>query len=298
MPREPDTAATPATPEAPATAASRAVPPTQGTPATAAAPSTGTIATAATDAVTAVTAASAAPAGAARCRRVGHAIVKPGLGLAELERRLQLAEWDMVELDVLRRDGELIVAHDPSDFDHPERIAFTDALRALRDLLPPETGLNVDIKTTGYELAVLDELRALDLAERALISTMEVASLRTLRAAAPDLRLGLSVPRARRNYLAHPLTRPGAHLMLAGLRRALPRRVAAALRSGLAEAIMAHHGVITPQLVATVDQLGGELYAWTVDDPGLLGGLERLGVTGVITNDPDLFTRRDPALTP
>ena len=36
---------------------------------------------------------------------------------------------------------------------------------------------------------------------------------------------------------------------------------------------------------------GGELYAWTVDDPRRIAALEALGVDGVITNDPRLFAR-------
>ena len=105
------------------------------------------------------------------------------------------------------------------------------------------------------------------------------------------LRLGLSVPRVRRNYLAHPLTRPGAHLMLAYLRRVLPRQVADALRAGEVDAIMAHWGVVTRRLVRAVQAFDAELYVWTVDDPARLVALNELGVTGVITNDRELFHR-------
>ena len=34
-----------------------------------------------------------------------------------------------------------------------------------------------------------------------------------------------------------------------------------------------------------------ELYVWTVDDPARLLTLDALGVTGVITNDRELFRR-------
>ena len=34
---------------------------------------------------------------------------------------------------------------------------------------------------------------------------------------------------------------------------------------------------------------GGELYVWTVDDPRRIRRFEQLGVDGVITNDPRLF---------
>ena len=230
-----------------------------------------------------------------RCRRVGHSIIKAGADLDQLPGRLADAAWDMVELDVLADGDELVVAHDPRDLEHPRPIRFADALRALRDLLPAGVELDVDVKGTGYELAVLETLRSLDLVARTLVSTMEMSSLRALRAAEPSLRLGLSVPKARRDYLSHPLTRPGAYVMLAYLRRTLPRQAAAALRSGLADAIMAHWGVVTPALVRAVRDGAGDLYVWTVDDAERLKRLDALGVTAVITNDHTLFHRAELA---
>src|SRR5689334_18219533 len=135
------------------------------------------------------------------CRRVGHSIIKAGGDLSELPARLEGAVWDMVELDVLAHGDELIVAHSPDELNHPRPVRFADALTALRDLLPETVELNVDLKGTGYERAVLDSLRSLDLVPRTLISTMEADSLRVLRAEVPELRLGLSVPKARRDYL-------------------------------------------------------------------------------------------------
>ena len=226
-----------------------------------------------------------------RCRRVGHSIITAGADLEQLPARLEGAAWDMVELDVLARGRELIVAHSVHELEHPRPVRFTDALVALRELLPAQVELNVDLKGTGYERAVLDTLRSLDLVPRTLVSTMEAESLRVLRAHAPELRLGLSVPRARRDYLGNPLTRPIAYVMLAYLRRVLPRQAARALREGLADAIMAHWGVVTPALVRAVRDAGGELYVWTVDDTQRLLTLHALGVSAVITNDRDLFAR-------
>jgi glycerophosphoryl diester phosphodiesterase len=230
-----------------------------------------------------------------RCRQVGHSIIKAGADLEQLPGRLAGAAWDMVELDVLARGDELVVAHDPRDLEHPRPIRFADALRALRELLPADVELDVDMKGTGYELAVLDTLRSLDLVNRTLVSTMEAPSLRALRAADPSLRLGLSVPKVRRDYLSQPLTRPGAYVVLAYLRRTLPHQVAAALSSGLADAIMAHWGVVTPALVRAVRAGGGDLYVWTVDDAERLKRLDALGVTAVITNDHTLFHRAELA---
>jgi glycerophosphoryl diester phosphodiesterase len=42
-------------------------------------------------------------------------------------------------------------------------------------------------------------------------------------------------------------------------------------------------------MVDAVLGAGGELYVWTVDEVPVIRWLERLGVTGVITNDPRLF---------
>ena len=39
-----------------------------------------------------------------------------------------------------------------------------------------------------------------------------------------------------------------------------------------------------------IDRAGGELYVWTVDDLKRIRSLQALGVTGVISNDPRLFT--------
>ncbi len=223
--------------------------------------------------------------------RVGHSIVEPGLRLEDLEARLDGARWDMVELDVLQLGDRLVVGHDGRDLERPRQIEFGDALRALGALLGDDVRIDVDVKAIGYEAQVAREIDEAGLTARTLVSTMHGESLAVLRREAPDLALGLSVPLARRNYLAHPLTRPGAYGMLAYLRAVLPGRVARALAAGETDAIMAHWGVVTPRMMAEVRAAGAELFVWTVDDPGRLQALSDLGVTGVITNDRDLFAR-------
>ena len=221
--------------------------------------------------------------------RVGHSIVAPDLPLTELTARLQNADWDMVELDVLRRDGQLVVAHDPSDFTAAPSVPFAEALTVLRELVGPQVRFDVDVKATGYESEVAAAIAAAGITDRSLVSTMHRSSLQTLRGCAPELARGLSVPLARRNYLASPLTRPGAHAMLAYLRRVLPARVAAALDAGDANAVMAHWGVVTERLVSVTRDRGAELFVWTVDDPSRLPSLISLGVSGVISNRWETF---------
>jgi glycerophosphoryl diester phosphodiesterase len=228
---------------------------------------------------------------AAQPLRIGHKIIIPGSRLQELAARLEDATWDMVELDVLSHGDRLVIAHDPSDLEHEVLIDFADALVALAELLPAHVGVDVDIKTTGYETRVADAITAAGLADRTLISTMELESLQLLRRTEPQLRLGLSVPKARHNYLAHPLTRPAAYAMLEYLRRTLPAKLEQTLASGTIDAVMAHWGVVTPRLSEVVRRHDLELYVWTVDDHRRLPRLAQLGVTGVITNDRLLFAR-------
>ena len=223
--------------------------------------------------------------------RVGHSIIDVKAGLDTLGARLTDARWDMVELDVLRHEGRLVVAHDPGDLAHPGLVGFEEALRALTAHVEPSVRFDVDIKAAGYERAVAAAIMEAGIAERTLVSSMERESLAVLRRHAPGLTLGLSVPRVRRNYLAHPLTRPGAYGMLAYLRCVLPARVARMLDAGEADAIMAHWGVVTDRLVAAVTGRGAELFVWTVDDVDRLQRVRALGVTGVITNERDLFDR-------
>jgi glycerophosphoryl diester phosphodiesterase len=224
-----------------------------------------------------------------RSLRVGHSVVAPGISLDDLPARLDGAEWDMVELDVLRRDGRLVVAHDATDFDLPVLVNFEEALHALVGLVGASVRFDVDLKATGYEAEVAEVIARAGIERRTLVSTMEASSLAVLRRVAPQLALGLSVPLVRRDYMASPWTRPGAYAVLAWLRRVLPGRVAGVLKRGEADAIMAHWGVVTPRLVAEVCGRGAELFVWTVDDPRRLSRLLSLEVSGVITNSPTLF---------
>jgi glycerophosphoryl diester phosphodiesterase len=231
-------------------------------------------------------------------RRIGHKgadHIAPGNTIASFEAALSHGV-DMIEFDVLPEHtdgtGRLLLAHD-----------YRDAGRRRTTILELEEGLahfatdayagvelDVDLKLGGYEARVCDALRTHGLAARTLISTMVRESLPRLRAAAPEIRLGWSVPHVRRDYLAHPATKPLALAGLAVARRAIPLRAARELRDGSIDAVMAHWALVTPSFARRIAAAGGELYVWTVDDAERIASLEALpGVTGVITNDPRLF---------
>jgi glycerophosphoryl diester phosphodiesterase len=103
------------------------------------------------------------------------------------------------------------------------------------------------------------------------------------------VRLGLSVPKLRRDpFRSRALAAPALAAMYAA-RLILPTQASRTIGSGLCDALMAHWRLVTPRLVRAVGDAGGELYVWTVDELAELRRLEALGVTGLITNDPRLF---------
>ena len=63
----------------------------------------------------------------------------------------------------------------------------------------------VDLKLPGYEERVVEALERGGLADRALVSSTYRESLARLRAYDSSVRVGWSVPRARRDYTRSPL---------------------------------------------------------------------------------------------
>jgi len=230
-----------------------------------------------------------------RSKRVGHKgadHIAPGNTRESFAAALEHGV-DMIEFDILpeRLDGtgELLLAHDYEDASLRTPLTLDDGLEHFAHDAYAGVELDVDMKLPGYEERVVEALRAHGLLGRALISTMEPASLRALREIAPDARIGWSFPRVRQDYTKHPVYRYPAYAMVAWYRRRLPGMAARALREGRVDALMVHWAFVTPRLHEAVDGAGGELYVWTVDDPRRIADLERLGVTGIITNDPRLF---------
>jgi glycerophosphoryl diester phosphodiesterase len=229
-------------------------------------------------------------------RRVGHKgadLIEPGNTRASFDAALRHGV-EMIELDVLseRTDGSgrLLVAHDYEDMRAREPLSFGEALGHLAGERFAGLEFDVDVKIPGYERRVVEALREHGLLERSLVSCMFPEALARIRAIEPALRLGWSVPRVRRDYTTDMLTAIPALAILTGYRATLPGRARKALRDGRYDAIMAHWRVVTPTLVRAVREGGGELYVWTVDDAARIAKLAALGVDGIITNDPRLFS--------
>jgi glycerophosphoryl diester phosphodiesterase len=228
-------------------------------------------------------------------RRVGHKgadHIAPGNTFASFQAALE-AGVDTIEFDVIseHRDGsgDLLLAHDYEDAAERAPHTLDEGLEHFADAAYAGVDLILDLKTRGYEERVVAAIEHHGLVERSLVSTMEEPSLALMRARHPQIALGWSVPRLQRDPLRNPLVAAPALVLMHYMRGALPSVAANRIRRGEIDALMAHWRLATPRLARTIRAAGGELYVWTVDDRARIAGLERMGVTGVISNDPRLF---------
>jgi glycerophosphoryl diester phosphodiesterase len=231
--------------------------------------------------------------GGAPLRRVGHKgadLIVPGNTSASFDAALE-AGVDMIEFDVLpERGGErLLLAHDYEDAAGRSPHTLEEGLAHLASDHFSGIELDLDLKLPGYELRVLEVLRAHGMLDRTLISSQYRTSLQRIRAVEPSVRLGWSVPKITRDPFRSRTTMLGALVAVRAARAVFPQQAHAAIRAGHCDAVMAHWRLVTPRLVRRVHDAGGELYVWTVDELSRLAQLDALGVTGVITNDPRLF---------
>lgn len=220
-------------------------------------------------------------------KRVGHKgadLIAPGNTIASFEAALEHGV-DMIEFDVLPLGGGgLVLAHDDEDAASREVLTLEEGLDALAGEAYRGIELDVDLKRPGYEGRVLDALRERGLTDRVLVSTQYLESLARL----DGVRRGWSVPKVRRDY-TRTAAAPVAYAIARVMRRRLPGQVAVALREGRCEAVMAHWILASERLVEAAHAGGGEVYIWTVDKRETIERLDRMGVDGVITNDPRLF---------
>jgi glycerophosphoryl diester phosphodiesterase len=222
---------------------------------------------------------------------IGHRGVRgaaPENTLAAFRRALD-AGLDGLETDVQRsRDGVLVLVHD-------ERVAGVPVARAscseLRDLLPdlatldellelvrahPGTLLNVELKTSalrdhGLARDVALALRASGLGDRVLVSSFNPVALARLRLYAPELRT--------------------AYLWTS--REWLPRLLRTPWPAGWlhVDALHPDHRDVDAALVARARARGLMVNTWTVNDAGEVARVAKLGVTGIMADDPEELLR-------
>jgi glycerophosphoryl diester phosphodiesterase len=247
-----------------------------------------------------------------RLLRVGHKgadAIAPGNTL-ESFRAAAEAGVDVIELDVLRPradfadggdwrraaagpdpnpSGPLVVAHDWGDAARRDPLTLGEALDAFRERPLDAVELDLDLKVAGREDEVVAALGERDLAGRAMVSTMEVASLRFLREHAPELRRGWTLPKVGRDWTRSRMGRPLVLAASASLRARLPRIIRRRAPELGVWAVWIYHPLVTPRIVAAAHAERVAVIAWTVDEPARIRGLRKAGVDGVCTNDPRLL---------
>jgi glycerophosphoryl diester phosphodiesterase len=218
---------------------------------------------------------------------------------------VDLVEFDV--LDLLR--GPLVLAHSDrlEEVSHGAargdvRSRSLDELRSAAPEVPtldealaffveeaPGVGLHVDLKLRRR----LDELVAAierhGLAERTVVSSFHVDSLRGVARASSRVRIGFTYPEDRFSISTRPRLQPVVRLGLEVLRASVRPRLAFWLRRSGASALMLQHRLVTPATVGSAHALGAPVLAWTVDEPADLLRVDAAGVDGVITNDPRVF---------
>lgn len=212
------------------------------------------------------------------CQRIGHggaSALAPANTLASFEAARSIGV-DMLEFDVRAWNGELVLAHTILHARRGGNVRLRDALSHLASLRFGGIGLNVDLKHPGCEAALLQGLRHAGLLERTLISSQVPAVLDNVRALEPRARVGISIG--------------GRMARLSRRWRDWRSQVLAGVTAHRWDAVMAQHRLVDERLLEQVANRAGLLYAWTVNDRSVLERLRGIGVHGIATADPRLFT--------
>lgn len=237
-------------------------------------------------------------------RLVGHKgadLIAPGNTVASFEAAVA-AGVDTIEFDVLwlqdahlplEQRAPLVVAHDWEDAESRTPLALTEALDAF--LAPPlgKVEIDLDIKLPGREEEIVAALRERDLLGRAMVSTMEMHTLRRILELEPQLRRGWTYPKVTKDWTSKPWAKPALPFALAGMRHRLPGLAAEKLPKFNVAAMWVYHPLISARLGRICKLAEVELIAWTVDDLPRMQKLREAGVTGLVSNDPRLFAQLD-----
>ncbi len=237
-----------------------------------------------------------------KLRLVGHkgadAIV-PGNTLesfrAGVEAGVDTIEFDVVWLQdahlPLEQRHPLVVAHDWEDAASRTPLTLTEALDAFLEPPLDQVEIDLDLKLPGREEEVVEAIRERDLLERAMVSTMEMHSLKRILELEPKLRRGWTYPKTTRDWTKRPWARPVLPVALRGMRLQLPGLAAQKLPQFNLFAMWVYHPLVSARLARICDLAGVELMAWTVDEEQRMRKLIDLGVTGLVSNDPRLYAR-------
>lgn len=211
------------------------------------------------------------------CQRIGHggaSALAPANTLASFDAAVDVGV-DVVEFDVRARGRELVLAHTLLHARRPGCLSLRKALVHLASARFAGVDLNVDLKHLGCEAVLLAELRSTGLLARTLVSCQVPTVLDRVRSLEPRVRVAISIG--------------GRVARLSRRWRDWRTQALCGLEHTRWEGICAQHRLIDRELLESVEQRHGLLYAWTVNDRSAIASLRRLGVHGITTADPRLF---------
>ena len=183
---------------------------------------------------------------------------------------------DVIEFDVRAGAGDLVLAHTVLHARRGAVVSLGAALKHLSGRRFAGIELNVDVKHVGCESRVLEELRRHGLLGRALISSQVPAVLYRVRSLEPEATVGISVG--------------GRVARMSRRWRDWREGVLAGLAARRWDAVMVQHRLVDGSLIGDVAARDGRLYAWTVNERASIARLRDLGVHGITSSDPRLFT--------
>jgi glycerophosphoryl diester phosphodiesterase len=222
-----------------------------------------------------------------RVLRIGHrgaAALAPENTLASIEAAIEY-DLDLVEIDVVAEANALRLAHSPAEV----RDGSPTLDEALALVARADAGVILDLKSRGTERSAVEALREHNLLDRAVVASFHPASLRTVKQVEPALTTGFSYPFDRAGISEREAFESLIRVGLAGLRWALPARVARMLARAQADALMVHHALVSRTLVDRCHGRDAAVLAWTIEDDAALARVLAAGVDGVIANDPRLL---------
>ncbi|MFT3863868.1 MAG: glycerophosphodiester phosphodiesterase [Solirubrobacterales bacterium] len=235
-------------------------------------------------------------------RLVGHKgadLIVPGNTVASFRAAVE-AGVDTIELDVLwlpdaelppEQRAPLMVAHDWEAQAAGPPLPLTEALDAFLEPPLDRVEIDLDIKLPGREEEFVEALRERGLIERAMISTMEMHTLKRVLELEPNLRRGWTFPKTSRDWTRRPWAKPALKVALAGMRLQLPGLAAEKLPRFGVFAMWVYHPLVSAKLAGICHRCDVELIAWTVDDEPRMRKLIAMGVDGLVSNDPRLYAR-------
>ena len=233
-------------------------------------------------------------------RLVGHKgadLIAPG-NTVESFHAAAAVGVDTIEMDVLwlpdshlplEQRAPLVVAHDWEDAERRTPLQLTEALDAFLEPPLDQVEIDLDIKLPGREEEVVQALQQRGLIERAMISTMEMHTLRRVLELEPALRRGWTYPKVTKDWSRKRWAKGPMLAAMVAMRHRLPGLAAQKLPQFGVEAMWVYHPLVTPRLARICDLAQVELIAWTVDDAARMEKLVAAGVHGLVSNDPRLF---------